>query len=117
MFDIFLNYCEETFGGSHKFIKNGLNYDVLVIHNGNDHFKITLADKVRFGKYTLYHRAYGARLDGIYEWHIQFQSYYLDYLIYSAFTHEFRKYNNIPYDKEDFKRFMQDYNKYLGQCT
>lgn len=43
MFDIYLNYCEETFGGSHKFTKNGLGYDVLNIHNNRDDFKIVLA--------------------------------------------------------------------------
>lgn len=38
MFDIYLNYCEETFGGSHKFTKNGLGYDVLNIHNNRDDY-------------------------------------------------------------------------------
>lgn len=79
MFDIYLNYCEETFGGSHKFTKNGLGYDVLNIHNNRDDFKIILADKVRFGEYTLFHRAYGARLDGSYEWHVQLKSKHLDF--------------------------------------
>lgn len=40
MFDIYLNYCEEIFGGSHKFTKNGLDYDVLNIHNNWDDFKL-----------------------------------------------------------------------------
>lgn len=45
MFDIYLNYCEETFGGSHKFTKNGLGYDVLNIHNNRDNFKLYLRTK------------------------------------------------------------------------
>ena len=57
MFDIYLKYCEEIFGGYHKFTKNNLGYDVLNIHNNRDDFKIVLADKVRFGEYTLFHRA------------------------------------------------------------
>lgn len=117
MFDIYLNYCEETFGGSHKFTKNGLGYDVLNIHNNRDDFKIVLADKARFGEYTLFHRAYGARLDGSYEWHVQLRSKHLDFLIYCAFAHDFNKYNNIPYNREDYWRFIKDYKKYISEIN
>ena len=95
MFDIYLKYCEEIFGGYHKFTKNNLGYDVLNIHNNRDDFKIVLADKVRFGEYTLFHRAFGANLNGTYSWHVQIKSKSLDFLIYSAFVHDFNKYNNI----------------------
>lgn len=115
MFDIYLKYCEEIFGGEHKFTKNALGYDVLNIHNNRDNFKIVLADKVRFGEYTLFHRAFGANLNGTYNWHIQIKSKNLDFLIYSAFVHDFNKYNNIPYNREDYLRFIKDYKKYLGR--
>lgn len=117
MFDIYLNYCEETFGGSHKFTKNGLGYDVLNIHNNRDNFKIVLADKARFGEYTLFHRAYGARLDDSYEWHVQLKSKHLDFLIYCAFAHDFNKYNDIPYNREDYLRFIKDYRKYISEIN
>lgn len=47
--------------------------------------------------------------------HVQLKSKYLDFLIYSAFTHDFNKYNNIPYNREDYWRFIKDYKKYLGR--
>ena len=115
MFDIYLKYCEEIFGGYHKFTKNNLGYDVLNIHNNRDDFKIVLADKVRFGEYTLFHRAFGANLNGTYNWHVQIKSKSLDFLIYSAFVHDFNKYNNILYNREDYLRFIKDYKKYLGE--
>ena len=39
----------------------------------------------------------------------------LDFLIYSAFVHDFNKYNNISYNREDYLRFIKDYKKYLGE--
>ena len=74
-----------------------------------------MADKVRFGEYTLFHRAFGANLNGTYSWHVQIKSKSLNFLIYSAFVHDFNKYNNIPYNREDYLRFIKDYKKYLGE--
>ena len=100
----FLNYLVYLYGGS---------YDVqgymLFMYSGKDVFKVSLLDGSRFNKYTFFHKNH-VRYDG--HLHKHFESKDLEYGIFRCFTHSFGKENDIPYDKEDWKRFEKDALKY-----
>lgn len=59
MLNDFCSFVESIWGGSHKIITDLIGLKVLEIQNGHDMFHISLADKERFGKFSLYHRNYG----------------------------------------------------------
>ena len=113
MFDAFCSYCESIYGGSHSMTKNGLNYDVLSIVNGHDHFQICLADKWRFGQFDLYHRNWGAFLGGTYGWHCQGKYYSLSFAIFCAYAHQLGKEIGLKTTIDDYRRFMADWEKTL----
>lgn len=112
MFNKFCCYCETLYGGSHE-IQETKNGKFLIIKNEYDRFKINLSDKVRFGKFSLYHRNYGRLLDGRYVYHVQCYTKNLSYAIYISYTHTFNKSNKIFSSSEDYNRFMIDWKRYL----
>lgn len=111
----FCTYCEEILGGSHEFIKHPMGYNILVIANGEDKFKINLSDKFRFGKFNLSHRNSGRFLNGNYGYHVQTTTRELSYAIFVAYSHNFHKENHIFWSQKDYKRFMQDWRRYCNE--
>lgn len=110
----FCSYLEGFYGGRHWIEKNSLGLHTLYIENGQDRFHIHLADKLRFGRYDLYHRNYGRRLDGTWPSHRQLTCSDLSFAIFSAYSHAFSKENGIWLVKEDYHAFMQDWKKFCN---
>ena len=114
LFNAYCSFCEAIYGGSHSIRKNSLGYETLYIENGHDVFKICLADKIRFGKYDLFHRNWGERLGGGYNWHLQIKCYDLGYAILMAYVHELSKEAKLTDNTGlDYKRFLADFRKSL----
>ena len=114
LFDTYCSFREEIYGGSHSFTKNGLGLDVLYIISGHDHFKICLADKTRFGKYDLYHRNWGEKLGGGYNWHKQATCRDIGKAIFSAYQHEISKECRLRDSlRDDYDRFLADFKASL----
>ena len=111
----FCSFLEELYGGTHYFTKHPMGYDILVIENGYDKFKINLTDKDRFGKFTLFHRNFGAFLDGTYAYHKQVEGRDLSYILFCAYQHDFAKKNGISWNKENYQRLMQDWRRYCNE--
>lgn len=114
MLSKFCSYIESIYGGRHWIETGFLGLKILYIENGEDRFRIHLADKIRFGKYDLYHRNSGKRLDGTWPYHKQSDGYDLAYVIYNAYIHDFNKKYGIWVKQGDYKRFMSDYKKFLA---
>lgn len=112
MLNDFCSFVESIWGGSHKIITDLIGLKVLEIQNGHDMFHISLADKERFGKFSLYHRNYGKFLNGSYGWHLQCKCWTLSYAIVQAYGHSFHKDNDLWLNKEDYDRLMADWRKY-----
>jgi hypothetical protein len=79
------------------------------MYSENDVFKVSLLDGSRFDEFTFYHKNH-VPYDG--HFHKHFVCRDLEYGVYRCFTHAFNKIYQIPYDKEDWKRFEKDALKY-----
>lgn len=113
MFTEFLNFVESIYGGIHVIETSTMGHSILIIENGRDKFKVNLSDKDRFGKYTLYHRDYGKKLDGRWCYHPQIRSRNLSYIIWISYTHDFNKSIGIFDNRENYERFFQDWKNSL----
>lgn len=100
----FLNYLIFLYGGSYK-----LKDTMLFIYCGDDRFHVNLLDGSRFDKYTFYHKNKASNTKYS---HKQLECRDLEYGLFRCFTHNFNKKYEIPYDKEDYKRFAKDALKY-----
>ena len=99
----FLNYLIILYGGNYQ-----VDNTILFVRCGSDEFKVSLLDGSRFGKFTFYHRNKAAARG----FHKQLECRELEYGLFRCFTHEFDNTYDIPYDKEDYKRFAKDALKY-----
>lgn len=115
MFEEFLTWCEDLYDGSHKFFKSQLGHTILRIRANGDCFHINLSDKYRFGKYDLTHQNKHRGDDGKYWFHRQLRAYDLSFAIYAAYTHNFNKQNEIPFDAADYHAFMSDWRRAVGR--
>lgn len=114
IFDAYCSFCEELYGGFHSFGKNGLGLDVLYITSKHEHFKICLTDKIRFGKYDLYHRNWGEKIGGGYNWHKQATCFNIGKAIFSAYQHNLSKECQLKDSlRDDYNRFLADFKKSL----
>ena len=102
-----LNYCIYCYGGSYKIEGN-----LVRIFVEDDEFYINVADRRRFGKYTIYHRNEGRHLDGIRRFHVQTHTTHLPHAFFICFTHAFNKKYKILNQPGDFARFQEDALKY-----
>lgn len=112
MLSEFLSFIEETFSGTHSF-RDSQYGKLLIIQNEDDIFKINLSDKVRFGKFTVYHRNSAKLLTGEYNYHVQLEARHLSYALWHIYVHKFHKTNHLFWSNEDYHRFMQDWMRYL----
>lgn len=80
--------------------------------SNTDLFKVNLTDKSRFGFYTLWHRNRQNNLQGKKDYHKQLTAVDLRFVMFIAGTHLFNKSLNLNYQKEDFRAFVQDADKY-----
>ena len=113
LFDAYCSFCEGIYGGLHYTKINPVGYETLYIENGHDHFKVCLADKTRFEKYDLFHRNWGARLGGAYDWHKQGSFFTLGFAIFMAYSPEVGKTTRIPTKYKDYERFLADFHRSL----
>ncbi len=117
MLQKFCSFIEDIYGGSHRIVINSMGLKILKIENGADVFNICLADKIRFGKWNLYHRNCGKFLDGTYGYHLQTKCSDLSYALFIAYKHSFDKENGLWSQKEDYERLMIDWRKYCEQVV
>lgn len=105
----FFEFCEGIYGGAHEIFKSQLGHTIVRIRANGDVFHINLADKERFGKFDLVHQNKCRSDDGKYWFHRQLRAFDLSFAIYAAYSHGFNKVNSIPFNVDDYKRFMTDW--------
>lgn len=113
VYEDLLDFYEEIFEGSHCFSNNrkAKNKKLLRIFTSESNWGIQNKDN-KF--YILWHNPVYQSEN---KWHIQAKSPSLEWLLWIAYTHDFYKMNQLPYDKSrsnpDFKRFTEDFKRFI----
>lgn len=113
VYEDLLGFYEGIFEGSHFFSNNrkAKNKKFLRIFTSESNWGVQNKDN-KF--YILWHNPV---YQSEHKWHIQAKSSSLEWLLWIAYTHDFYKMNQLPYDKSksnpDFKRFTEDFKRFV----
>lgn len=110
VYDDLMNYFEFCFGGAHVFRSNKAKKYLFEILTHDSNWTV---ENVHNKYYVLYHNpVYQPRA----KIHVQAKDTNLIWLLWIAYTHDFYKYNKLPFEKgkgKDYWRFIEDFKHYL----
>lgn len=105
-----MDYFEFCFGGAHVFRSNKAKKYLFEILTHDSNWTV---ENVHNEYYVLYHNpVYQPRA----RIHVQAKDTNLIWLLWIAYTHDFYKYNKLPFEKgkgKDYWRFVEDFKHYF----
>lgn len=111
VYDDLMEFFESCFGGVHVFRSNKSKKFLFEILTSESNWTV---ENVRNEYYVLYHNPVYQKREKI---HVQAKSPNLIWLLWIAYTHDFYKYNKLPYEQgkgEDYNRFLLDFARFLS---